>query len=208
MNQTWKTGIYQYKVEHNALWLLAFQHNTALGPFNSQNVKYHLQPGKFSILSRISNSHYVKRFNESYEFLLEYPNEFQGEYNRWLQNKDPDLEQDEDNTHIKADGFTPIALSWSYGFGGLMKSVWPASYLDGQTGSKHWFYAIGDLSDQYYPNTPGPFTEQNGQINGHNVSCVKLWIRISKPNDICQTKPLNFPKIYYQNLFYFLFIIS
>ena len=181
MGEKWNRGVYQYKIEFNTHWMLIFQHNTSKGFFKNENdAKLSLVKGKFSILDRISNNYFVHRFSTDYEFLLEYPIEYEGQYNRWKQTKDPLDDPDYNSTvPLKATGFDSINCSWTYLFGGLMKSHSGRTLLDGQTGSWYWNYAIGDYTSIFKPNTAGTPT-----IDGKDtipVSFVNLWIRISSP---------------------------
>ena len=172
----WQIGKLTYKYALDKQWLLIFQHNTSYGIFSKTTAEFNLQKGKFSYLSRISDPLYVKRFNESYEFLLEYPVEFPNQYNHWIQSCDPLSEWDRDQTGFTAPNYEPVNVSWSIGFGGLLRNHYGMSLLDGKTGSWNWNYAIGDWSIQYILSngkTPGP--------HGELVSSVYLWIRIKFP---------------------------
>ena len=180
MGEEWNRGIYRYKIEFNTNWMLIFQHNVSKGYFkNIDDAKLSLQKEKFSILSRISNDYFVHRFNSTYEFLLEYSIDFEGEYNRWSQTYDPLFEEDNDtNPEFTATGFNPIDCKWTHKFGGLVKSTSNHSLLDGYTGSNYWVYGIGDFRGRYSPLTPGPFINETNYVN---VAFINLWIRISSP---------------------------
>ena len=183
--EVWNCGKFTYKVQFNTKWMLIFQHNTSKGIFSQKTAELNFEKGKFSYLSRISDPTYVKRFDQNYEFLLEYPVEFSGQFNHWFQSKDPLSEWDKNETGVKATGFEEINLSWKTEFGGLMRNHYKTSLLDGQTGTWNWNYAIGDW-DPYYivdgdHKTPGIVEED--QIYIH-VSSIYLWIRIASP--ICQ----------------------
>ena len=121
--------------------MLIFQHNISYGFFSKENASFNIQKGKFSFFSQLSNSFYVHRFNESYEFLLEYPKELPGDYNRWIQNSNPLSETEIDGKIGQtASGFTPIFLTWPDYFGRLMKSISNQCLIDGQTGTGNWNY--------------------------------------------------------------------
>ena len=180
MCEEWNRGIYQYKTEFDTQWMLIFQHNTSKGFFkNEGDAKLSLQKERFSIIDRISNDYYVHRYSTNYEFLLEYPVDFPGEYNRWNQTNNPLDKMDYNSTsEITATGFNSIHCDWPNYFGGLMKSHSGKTLLDGRTGSWYWNYAIGDYSKEYSEKTPGPCQENSGTLL---VTFVNLWIRISSP---------------------------
>ena len=150
--EIWNCGKHTYKVQFDTKWMLIFQHNTSYGPFTELTAPLCFQKGKISYLARISDNNYVKRYDANYEFLLEYPDEFPGEYNHWIQTKDPLSESGRNESGLTATGFQPVNLSWSYMFGGLMLNHYKTSLLDGQTGTWNWNYAIGDWSLAYIPS--------------------------------------------------------
>ena len=174
--EVWSHKIFTYKIEHGTKWLLLFQHYPKNGFFTRQNAAFNLQKGKFSIVNLIGNTHYVKRYNSSFEFLLEYPNEYPNQYNRWIQDINPLDKYDKNATNPETDykvpGFWPIHLNFT-DFGGLLRSHSYSSLLDGKIGEIYWWYAIGDWTGRYSPNTAGP--------TGTGVSAVYLWIRVSSP---------------------------
>ena len=203
-DEEWKNCGLTYKVAHDTKWLLIFHHEVSEGKFSRETAAFNLKKNKFSYISRISDPHYVNRFNESYEFLLEYP-EFPGQYNRWIQDKDPMSEWDSNITGTKASGFSPVNLSWKDNFGGLMRDHYNSSLLNGQTGSYLWHYAIGDWSSFYIDQegvTPGITfnTDEYGGFEYKMVKSIFLWIRIH--SIICNlcTKMRYYP-ILSQNIF-------
>ena len=180
-SEEWKNCGLTYKVAHNTKWLLIFHHEVTEGKFSPQTAAFNLQKGKFSYIARISDKNYVKRFNESYEFLLEYPKERPNEYNRWIQANDPMTEWDSNISETKATGFSPVSLSWNDCFGGLMRNHCNSSLLNGQTGDDRWNFAIGDWSSSFIDNegvTPGPILNriENGgyDYNYQRVTSVYL----------------------------------
>ena len=133
----------------------------------------------------MSNQHYVHRYNpENYEFLLEYPDDFPGKYNRWTQTKDP-LDDPEENVGgssvQKAQGYTKVKLSWESKFGGLMLSISPNTLLDGQTGDSNYRYAIGQFVDKWNHTLAGPITEQVENVM--SVLLDKNFITIMQVNN-------------------------
>ena len=209
--EKWKNCGLTYKIAHSTKWLLIFHHEVSEGKFSKDNAAFNLQKNKFSYISRISDYHYVNRFNESYEFLLEYPKEFPGEYNRWIQDKDPMSEWDSNITGTNATGFSPVSLSWKDRFGGLMRNHIDRSLLNGQTGVWFWNYAIGHISSQYISDehkSPGPiYIKGNEQIH-HHVSSIYLWLRISSPVCNLCTHYRKLPHFTFQSCFFLLFTFS
>ena len=185
----WTSGINTYKIFSNSLWLLVFQHNTSYGKFDQSTAKFNLKKGKFSYLSIISNPKLIRRFSESYEFILEYPVEFPNQYNHWIQSKDPIYDSSTETNSYEASGFRPINLSWPDNFGGLTNNHLNYSLLDGQKSDSRWNYAIGDWYDRYIDTegkTPGPVFGDYLIYDTVHVTSIYLWIRIrSQINYLC-----------------------
>ena len=172
----WRDGIFEYKVDKDSLWMLVFEHNTTTHGFFSskKDAEFKLERGKFSLISKLSDDSYVHRFNSSYEFLLEYPNNFTGLSNHWLQSVDPFLHPwPENDDNLYAPGFVPFGLEINSTFFGLMKDEYPVKALIDGRSNDNWHYAIGDYCKQYEPLTPGPI--------GTYVSSVYLWIKVRQP---------------------------
>ena len=171
------------KMEHDALWLLVFNHSTSFGFFKSkEHAGLSFDEGLFSIMSRISRRTYVNRYNKSYEFLLEYPNEYKGQYNHWIQSKDPLKDPEIEGVVEKAAGYSPIHIDWNdNSWGGLKKGLGFA-LIDGcGNGGFEWYYGIGDFHGQYKDKTAGQYAG--------DVTLVNLWLRISlKPYIVTQRK--------------------
>ena len=209
--EVWRCGQLTYKVQFDTKWLLVFQHNTSYGAFTRSTALLNFGKGKFSYLSRISDPHYVKRYNESYEFLLEYPIELPGGYNHWIQAKDPLSEADRNKTGLTATDFKPVNLSWGDGFGGLMSTSHSACLLDGQTGIWNWNYAIGHISSQYISDekkSPGPIIRQGSEVEYIFVTSIYLWLRISSPTCILCTQCRKLPHSIFQSCFFILITFS
>lgn len=172
-----KEGWRIVRTDHDVLWLLVYNLTTKFGHFNDKNhAGFSFDEGKFSIVSKLSNRKYVNRFNDSFEFLLEYPNEHPNKYNHWLQRKDPLNDKQIIDVSKTATGYSPVHIDFSAcGWGGLMKGTEANSLIDGNIGTGYWNYAIGDFYDDGSGKTPGPG-------GGHDVTKVYLWIRISSRN--------------------------
>ena len=167
--ESWRT----IKIEHDALWLLVFNHSTSFGFFhNPAHAGFSFDEGLFSIMSRINRRSYANRYNQSYEFLLEYPNEFQNQYNRWLQSKDPLSDPQINGIETNASGYRPIHIDWSdLNWGGLKKGRGSA-IIDGNVLTSYWNYGIGDYIGEFKDKTAGP-------RRGGCVTLINLWLRIS-----------------------------
>ena len=107
-------------------------------------------------------------------------------YNRWKQSKYP-LDDNETQGN-KAIGFEEISIAWRNNyFGGLVRSSYICSILDGSAGDSLWYYAIGtyrNCDNAYLNSIPGP----TGSTTG-----VRLWMRIyfdNKPNTCFNRKRL------------------
>ena len=180
---------YQYKEEHGVQWLLVFYHNAhdnIIFKDDDEAINCNTN-SKFSILNEITPK---MRINSMYEFLLEYPSDFPGEYNRWNQSWNP-----LDPSGRQPDGFNFTHKGWDYyQFAGLALTCRSAnqccpSVLDG-TSDETWWYSIGMISlcDTQYgqPKPPGP----SAQVNE-----IVLWLRINK-RIICTCKQyFSFKKI-------------
>jgi hypothetical protein len=171
MVETWKSSYRTFKIDHGVMWLKVYDLNATNGKFTKEEAYFCLNKNKFSLLSHLGDSKLIKRYNSSYEFLLEYPENYEGEYNRWLQEKNP-FDDIETYESTQATGYVPIHISWSsYKWGGLMKDSNERSLLNGEIGRWNWHYAIGDYTYLDYANsTPGP---------GHSCSRAVLWIRVN-----------------------------
>lgn len=169
-NKTWRSGHRIFKVEHDRIWQCIYNFKPEFGFFSKENASFNLEENRFSLISHIDNTRLIHRYNASFEFLLEYPNEFPGKYNHWFQSTNPAKEFIPDTGFTNASGYTPIHIDWSKKFGGLTMNTFKTCILDGRVGEFYWNYAIGDFKGQYKPKTPGP--------PNTNVSYVILWIRI------------------------------
>jgi hypothetical protein len=201
MVRTLKEGYLTYKNDHDATWILVFRHNTSFGFFSDKTqASYNLNENMFSIISRLSDPLLVNRYkSDCFEFLLEYPGDYPGEYNRWRQTNDP-MKEPEANEDGKrnATGYSPVHIDWDKTYwGGMVKSSMDCALLDGSTYIFYWFYAIGDVKAHYSPKTPGP--------NNGKAGFVQLWVRVktTKRFSCAMNKP--FCKYF---LFFCVFITS
>ena len=182
MMTRWRDGVFEYKIEKDSLWMLVFEHNTTTHGFfaNKTDAEFKLERGKFSLLSKLSDKSFVHRFNESYEFLHEYPDNYTHLSNHWLQSVDPFLQLwSTNNENELAPGFIDLGLQISPNFHGLMKDDYPEKSLIDGIASNNWYWGIGDYCKQYNPLTAGP--------PGFLVSSVYLWIKVSNSSISHQT---------------------
>ena len=179
--KVFKFGNMVYKYQHGACWQLVFRHDVSYGFFSTkEEASYNLDENKFSLLSKMSDPLTFSNFHSNrYEFLLEYPKEHPGEYNRWIQQNNPMKEQEYETANgKKVDGYTEIHADWTGNYwGGLVSSSSGSSVLDGSTYIGYWHFAIGDYCGEFETKTPGP---------GYN-SYVLLWMRIADSNHIAQS---------------------
>ena len=158
----------EYKNYLNTHWLKIFHHYSG----NGKKFLDKIEPllcntiDKFSILSLINESY---KINNSYEFLLEYP-ELNG-YNRWLQGEFPLKLPD-----IDYNSYIPINISWNGQYWkGLIKSARSETLIEGSVNHIHWWYSIGTTYLNSDNTFPGPATN----IMNFQVKEVILWIRIN-----------------------------
>ena len=177
------------KEDHGAKWLRIFYHNSNGGVFfNSNNVQYNPDSENlYSILKLIPK---VRRYDECYEFLLEYPGH-EG-FNRWKQIKNPLLVQSPmSNEEL---GFVPDSLSWtSVHFSGLAKTSNNCQYNSflavSVNYSDYWHYSIGSYISFKEPESfPGPVE--------FNAKEVYLYIRVKEFHHLFHHHILSMPYIF------------
>ena len=162
---------YQFKNWNHRRWLKLFFHNfEASGGFLSEEEALSSSnPNKYSILAELSDA---LKFNETFEFLLEYET-----YKiHWQQRDNPLKINDSINTEVPG---LNVFLNKTNGvkFEGLMKQTSKpggiqSSLLDGNKGAD-WFYAIGMYNythDSWYKNGPPGA--------GSAEKTVSLWTRV------------------------------
>jgi len=166
----------EIKYAHGCVWLKIFYHDSTGGVFFTSYTEGEStnQPQKFSILKTIDDRF---KYNNKFEFLLEYP-EVSG-YNRWRQSLNPLYDNEVANQ--KATGYEPISISWTGEYwGGLVRTTLSSAsfpcLIDGSAGNERWWYAIGLISPQFSPNIPGPSYATSS--NSILLKKVKLWVRI------------------------------
>ena len=164
------------KEEHDAKWLRLLYHNSAGGIFfTPDNVRYNpFSSNLYSILKFLPK---IRKYDNSFEFLLEYPGKTG--YNRWKQDKNP-LVVKEPISNEKL-GFQPVNLTWKgYYFSGLALSSFSShTLLDGLANySDYWHYAVGAYKEwETFETFPGPLEPGLGTFSPKEVI---LYIRIKE----------------------------
>ncbi len=158
-------------------WVRIFYHKNEGGTvlFKSYDeIMYSNTENKYSRLKWLPD---LKGSNSKYEFMLTYPIEFAGQYNRWKQTNAPQSTwMGNSSSTIVATGYEAIHIDWSdHYWGGLGRQnegtqTITSTFIDGSIGHTNWFYAIGATSD-WNGGIPGP-------KNGIPVSETELWLRL------------------------------
>ena len=159
-----KGNFYIYKL--NTFWQLLYYHDYSIEKWwaSLNEAKKSYKANKYSVLYSINPSY---KINNEYEFLLEYPG-YTG-YNQWCQTSNPLEEQEKDTANGKnAQGYRAKSVTWS--FGGLVRSSYAKTLLDGSTYHSYTWFSIG-RTDAYDGGVAGPFCV---------VQKSQLWIRVKK----------------------------
>ena len=190
--------------KEGAKWLKVFHHNSKNKTvfFTDEAEALDIQTeDKYSILNQLGN---FRGPDGRFEFLLEYPEQHPGKFNRWKQEDDPtqiteviNSSVTVDNNPVKAKGYEGIHIDWQGEYwGGLLKhihtndGVTVTTFIDGSVGHVDWYYAIGT----YYKNwqggaIPGPVTSGNATDSSESVAectittSVDLYVRIDYTAD-------------------------
>lgn len=160
-----------------ARWARIFYHNNRNGSvlFTSlAECKNTQTTDKYSRLG-ILDSGDTYKINGKYEFLLQYPIDYPGLYNRWRQTNAPQNEfVARSETGGQVTGYKAVHIDWTGNYwGGLERNdasttSYSSTWLDGSVGRDSWFYAIGS-SSAYGHGIPS---------YDSTASVVELWIRI------------------------------
>ena len=139
---------------------------------------------KFSILDQLEN---FRGTDNKFEFLLEYPDDFPNEYNRWKQTDNPvTVSEVIGGDPYKAAGYESVHIDWDSNrtdssicntFSGLLRSSRSSTYtlIDGSIGHGNWHTAIGAMSS-WNGGVPSPMIQSA-------LGRIKLYVRIDNlPN--------------------------
>lgn len=173
--------------KYDATWLPIFHHDTNGNTvwFTNEAEALHCDTEyKYSILDQLEG---FRGNDGKFEFLLEYPQDLPGQYNRWKQTDNPAITQELFNsTSSPANGYESIHVDWtSNGWGGLLKSIKeatksrPFTFIDGVTNHGNWYYAIGcyDNSD-ILPDDNNWKNGMPGVSGSTKMKEVNLYVRV------------------------------
>lgn len=172
--------------KYGAEWLEVFYHdnNNCKIFFNNQTEALHTNSQyKFSILDQLEK---FRGNDGKFEFLLEYPTDIPGKYNRWKQTDNP-VKVTVNNTY--ASGYEAIHVDWpDNNWGGLLRDT-SSNYtlLKGSiVNTDNWFFAIGAIKawGSSYKGVPGPYPGASGYSNPNGiVHDIHLYVRIDNLED-------------------------
>lgn len=173
--------------KYGAEWLEVFYHNNKSGTilFANETEALHTNSQyKFSILDQLEN---FRGTDNKFEFLLEYPDDFPNEYNRWKQTDNPvTVSEVIGGDPYKAAGYESVHIDWDSNrtdssicntFSGLLRSSRSSTYtlIDGSIGHGNWHTAIGAMSS-WNGGVPSPMIQSA-------LGRIKLYVRIDNlPN--------------------------
>lgn len=170
-----------------AKWVEVFYHNTNNNTVWFTDEAEALHCTSQYKYSRLDCLEQYRQADGRFEFLLEYPVEHPGEFNRWKQTDNPaKVEEVPSSSAVtSAKGYEVIHIDWTTGFGGLLKhannSVGRSiTFIDGKTNHENWFFAIGCYHNSAVGSwpaerMPGPELGTNNSF----VTEVRLYTRIS-----------------------------
>lgn len=172
--------------KYGAQWLEVFYHqatdnNGNLILFTNKEEAMHSNSKyKYSILNCLEQ---YRGKDNKFEFLLEYPTDIPGKYNRWKQTDNPaEVREDTSLGQYYAKGYEPIHIDWTDQFWGGLLLCQGSTLINGSIGHPNWHYAIGSLivwdkNIDNKPAIPGP--------NGVNpiYNDIHLYVRIDNINN-------------------------
>ena len=159
-----QSGRLFYKYKYRKTWLLLYYHDfSKVGKWDKAiDAMNYSDPNKYSIIYYLNDDF---KIDDSYEFLLDYP-EVEGQ-NIWRQKNNP-LNEHKAENKTKAEGYKGISISWSTQFwGGLFKSA-GEGLLEGSYLTGYSWYGIGRIIE-YKGAVPGP---------DKVVNKTQLWVRV------------------------------
>lgn len=161
-------------------WARIFYHNNKNGSvlFTSLAESKNTQTtDKYSRLYLLEDDTY--KLNGKFEFMLCYPIDAPGKYNRWRQTNAPQNEyMARSSSGTKVTGYEAVHIDWDSDYwGGLERfsesaSTFETTLLDGSTGHGNWYYAIGTATVY---NRGIPFANASKEST---ADVVELWVRI------------------------------
>lgn len=171
--------------KYGAQWVEIFYHDNHSGTvvYKDKEEAMHIvgNKDKYSILDCLEQ---FKGRDNKFEFLLEYPTDIPGKYNRWKQTDNPaEVKELTDDPDRVANGYEPIHIDWTDQYwGGLLLSPGNSTLINGSIGHSNWHYAIGSLivwdkNIDNKPAIPGP-NRVNPIYND-----IHLYVRIDNINN-------------------------
>lgn len=171
--------VYDMPIKHlgdGSSWARIFYHNNKAGTvlFSSLAECQNTQTtDKYSRMYLLDDDTY--KVNGKFEFMLCYPIDAPGQYNRWRQTNAP---QNEYVTRVSSGsqvtGYEAVHIDWTSNYwGGLERyqssaTTAETTWLDGSVGHGNWFYAIGSMA-----------THGRGIPSYNSTADVtELWVRI------------------------------
>ena len=155
-------------------WARIFYHLPKNGTvlFKNADEALHINtPEKYSMLYLLEGES-LRSSSGEYEFLLEYPQNAPGQYNRWKQTSNP-------CTSNSVTGYVPIHEDWTANYwGGLLRDKGTNTFIRGSVTTDDWYYAIGCYK-KWDVSIPG------SNFPAHEVC---LYIRIDNCNLINTTE--------------------
>lgn len=154
-------------LDDGSVWARIFHHNCTGSVYFSDDEPEHFRdinnPAKYSLLYLL-NSDKFKNSDGKYEFLLEYPDDNPGKYNRWKQSSNP-------CTSTTVSGYEAIHIDWTSNSRGglLLNSGNDFTFIKGSTTSA-WFYSIGSRIS-WSGGLPG-------YTSSKSCTSVNLYVRI------------------------------
>lgn len=171
-------------------WARIFYHNNKNGSvlFSSLSESRNTQTAdKYSRMYLLEDNTY-KGSDGKFEFMLCYPIDAPGKYNRWKQTNAPQNEyMTRTSSGASVTGYTAVHIDWTSDYwGGLERydastTEYGSTWLDGSTGHGNWYYAIG-TSTVYNRGIPAAnaFKESTADV-------VELWVRIDDAAVVSQS---------------------
>jgi hypothetical protein len=176
--------VYDMPIKHmsdGSSWARIFYHNNKNGSvlFTSlAECKNTQSADKYSRMYLLEDNTY-KGSDGKFEFMLTYPINAPGKYNRWKQTNAPQNEYNSSTSSgVKVAGYSAIHTDFASNyFGGLERnssstSSFSPCWLDGSCGHGNWFYAIG-TSEMYGRGIPSA-----SDIGDSTADVVEIWVRI------------------------------
>lgn len=160
------------KLSDGSCWTKIFYHNINYGYF-SDTTTDPLTTKSFNKYSKLSDLNSIaQKYDGKYEFMLEYPHDYPGKYNRWRQTSNPFIQTTPNNGVTGySDTFEGAHIDFRDHLWGGLEYNGSSSLADGSVKDGTWYYAIGQKS-AWEGGIPGPHP---------SIRCVDtaLWVRVN-----------------------------